>query len=516
MGKRSDFGYRRIGINMIFSTLSFALSVFISFFITPYITANLGAEAYGFVKLANDFVSYASLASIALNSMASRFIMLERERGNREEAEKYYSSITIANILLSLALMIPSTICVLFIEKWINIPSYLVIEVKVTFAITLSTFLLSLASSTFGNCYYLTNRLDISSIRAMQANIVRVCVVILLFYLFTPKISYLAAGGFASTIFVVATNIYYHRKLTPDLKFDSKKFKFALIREVLSTGVWNSITRLSQIFSSGLDLLVTNLFIGSIEMGYLSIAKTVPNLITSFNSTISNAFNPNMMKLYAEGNMEQLKQTSKTAMKFMCLFVTVPTAILIGMGEDFFSLWVPEQPARLLNILSILTVVNSCITGPMQPLYQIFTISNKVKENSIVMIVYGFLSILVTYITLKTTSLGLYAVAGVSLVGSVVVAIFYHMPFSAIYIGLPWYTFLPEIFKSCVSLAVQSGVVMGMHMIVGKNTSWMSWLMTAAIAGLFGVFINALLILSNAEKKQLLNLLVKRIRGVKI
>ena len=151
--------------------------------------------------------------------------------------------------------------------------------------------------------------------------------------------------------------------------------------EVLSTGIWNSITKLSQIFSSGLDLLVTNLLIGATEMGYLSVAKTVPNLVASFNATIASAFSPNMMMLYAHNDIEELARTTKRAMRFMCLFVTVPTAILISMGEEFFRLWVPGQPAKMINILSILTIINSCITVPLQPVYQIFTITKKLRQS---------------------------------------------------------------------------------------------------------------------------------------
>lgn len=44
-----------------------------------------------------------------------------------------------------------------------------------------------------------------------------------------------------------------------------------------------------------------------------------------------------MMEFYAKGDMDALRKTAKTAMKFMCLFVTVPNGILITMGEDFLN-----------------------------------------------------------------------------------------------------------------------------------------------------------------------------------
>lgn len=517
MSEKIDTGLdnKRIGINMVFSLVAFVLNLFISFFITPYITENLGSDAYGFVKLANDFANYASLASIALNSMASRFIMLEREQKNLKGAKRFYSSVTIANVILSAVLAIPAILCVAFVDQILDVPVSILLEVRLTFAVTFINFLLNLACSTFGNCYYLTNRLDVSSIQTMRANLIRVVCILALYAVFSPNISFLAIGSLFSTVFLAVCNLYYHRKLTPDLQFDRHSFDWAAVREVLAAGIWNSLTKLSQIFSSGLDLLVTNLFIGSLEMGYLSIAKTIPNLITSLNSTVANAFSPNMMQLYAQGDMERLKKASISAMRFMCLFVTVPTAILITMGKEFYSLWVPGQPAEMITFLSILTVINSCVTGPMQPLYQIFTITNKVRQSSKVMILYGFSSILCTYICLRTTDLGLYAVAGVSLIGSIVVALCYHLPFAAIYLKLPWYTFFPAIGKSMISLAVVCVVGVLINCIFVLEGSWLMWFAGAITTGCIGVYLNALLILSKEERKSLIGMVLVKIRKVR-
>lgn len=491
---------QQIAINMVFSVIAFVMNLGINFFITPYITSQFGSDAYGFVKLANDFTNYASLFSIALNSMASRFIMMERVNGRVEREKKYYSSIFLANIVLSGILILPSVICVYYLERFLVIPSMLVAEVKMTFTVTFVSFLANLLFSVYSNCYYLTNRLDLGSKRDAIMNIVRVCCILGLFVFATPRISYVAIGGLLATIGTILYNVVYTNKLTPELKFHFQDFEWAKLREVLASGIWNSITKLSQIFSSGLDLMVTNLFIGSTEMGYLAVAKTVPNIISSFNSTVANAFSPNMMELYARGELESLKKISKTAMKFMCLFVTIPNAILIMMGKEFFTLWVPGQPAQLICILSVLTVVNSCVTGPLTPLYQIFTITNRIKESSIVLIIYGFSCILITFICLKVTGLGLFAVAGVSLIGSLIVALFYHLPFSAIYIGLPWYTFFPEVGKGVLSLVVQCAVALVINWMMPLEKSWLLWATGAILAGILGLIINIFLILNKQER----------------
>lgn len=500
---------RQLAINMICSVITFVLNLGVGFFITPYITSQFGSEAYGFVTLANDVSNYASLFAIALNSMASRFLMLERARNNDREEQQFFSSIFWANVVLSVFLLIPSSICIFFLEQLLVIPVILVTEVKLTFALTFASFLGNLVFSTHSNCYYLTNKLSIGSLRDALANILRVSVIIFLFALSTPRISYVAIGGLISTMLVVAYNIVFTKKLTPELSIHLSNFSWDKLRQVLSSGIWNSVTKLSQIFSSGLDLIITNLLIGPTQMGYLAIAKTVPQVIVSFNATVANAFSPNMMLLYAKEDMAELKRTAKLAMKFMCLYVTIPNAILITMGEDFYGLWVPNQPAKLLCVLSVLTVINSCVTGPLTPLYQIFTITNKVRQSSIVLIVYGFCSILVTFICLKTTNLGLYAVAGVSLIGSLVVALCYHLPFAAIYIGLPWYSFFPEVLKGILTMIVQCAIGFLVNCLVPQGQSWFMWFVGAITAGGLGLIANICLILNRDEKRVLFSKVIR-------
>jgi len=68
---------KQLAINMIASIVTFAINLGISFFLAPFIINKLGRESYGFIGLINNFVSYASIVTIALNSMADRYITLK-------------------------------------------------------------------------------------------------------------------------------------------------------------------------------------------------------------------------------------------------------------------------------------------------------------------------------------------------------------------------------------------------------------------------------------------------------
>ena len=73
---------RQLAINMIASLSTFAVGLGVRFFLTPYIVGTLGREAYGFIGLSADILSYTGLVTIALNSMAGRFVTIKYAAGN--------------------------------------------------------------------------------------------------------------------------------------------------------------------------------------------------------------------------------------------------------------------------------------------------------------------------------------------------------------------------------------------------------------------------------------------------
>ena len=92
---------KSISINLIASIVVLIVNLGINFFLTPYVTGRLGTEAYGFASLASNFVNYATLLTIALNSMSGRFISIAIHKGKEKEADEYFSSVFFHFICLS-------------------------------------------------------------------------------------------------------------------------------------------------------------------------------------------------------------------------------------------------------------------------------------------------------------------------------------------------------------------------------------------------------------------------------
>lgn len=93
---------KQLSINLIAQLISFALNLGISFFLTPYVIEYIGKDVYGFVSLANNFTSYVSVFTVALNGILSRYVTIAFSKKDYQSASKYLSSVLFANCVVML------------------------------------------------------------------------------------------------------------------------------------------------------------------------------------------------------------------------------------------------------------------------------------------------------------------------------------------------------------------------------------------------------------------------------
>ena len=70
-----------------------------------------------------------------------------------------------------------------------------------------------------------------------------------------------------SGMYSLIYNVKYTRQLMPDAEISIKYFDIRKIITLVKSGFWNSLTQLGAVLLNGLDLIVTNLFVGSAAMG---------------------------------------------------------------------------------------------------------------------------------------------------------------------------------------------------------------------------------------------------------
>lgn len=199
----------------------------------------------------------------------------------------------------------------------------------------------------------------------------------------------------------------------------------------------------------------------------------------------------------------------------MIFMMSIPIAFVTAYGDKFFDLWLayrsPEE-RRLIYHLAVLSMGVLFVSASIQVLYQVFIITKKIKLNSIVIVASGAISTAVVFLLLETTDLGLYAIAGVS----VVIGLIRNMIFTPIYaarcLEVKWTTFYSDIFMGLASIGIITAVAMGSKLILPMD-SWITFFTSGFFMGCVALGLNFLIVLRKTEREMVLSKIKSKLKS---
>lgn len=505
--------FKRLFTTILTSGIATVLSFLISFLLTPYITNKLGVEAYGFVTLSKNFTQYAAIITIALNSYASRYITVSYYQNDKKKAQEYFSSIYYGNVVISILIMIVSIIFIIFLDDILNISSDLVFPVKILFFFVFSSFVLTTIGSSYTASAYLKNRLDVVGIFRSLSYIFEVAFYLIVFNCLTPEVWQVGLAICIAQLVIFFGNYYIYKKYTPELKIKRRYATIDAIKKLVFNGVWNSINSLGNTLNSGLDLIVTNLWLSNVAMGQIAITKTISTIFMSFNQLLAQPFYPLFLKSYSEGNIKKLISELKLSMKLTGLLSCIIFAGFVSLGKVFYNLWIPGQDVDLIYMLTIITMISLVIEGPVYPLYYIYTLTVKNKIPCIITVIGGVFNIIGMAVLVRYTSLGVYSIVLTTTIIMLFISLITNPIYMTYCLKIKWFTFYPSLIKTVISCVVMTTVFVFIKNLLNPIT-WIQFILTAFLCGVVGCIIHLFFVFSNKEKSQIMNIILKRKKSV--
>ena len=159
LGRRSE----RTAFNLLCGIAEHAISACLALIITPFLIKRLGIELYGLYPIVLEISAFFGIAFGVINSTSARYIAIEEEQGNTDNASKYFSSAFFSNLIIGVAAILPMTLSVVFADRFLKIPKDELTDLRVFMCLVFASVIVDAVASAFGSVYYVTNRLDIRS-----------------------------------------------------------------------------------------------------------------------------------------------------------------------------------------------------------------------------------------------------------------------------------------------------------------------------------------------------------------
>ena len=469
--------------NLIANVANFILNIIIGILLVPYFIGTLGIAAYGLIPLATSLTSYVTILTDSLNVAVSRFLTVDLHRGDYGKANKTFNT-AIFGLSGVVAILIPAIIILsYFTPRIFNVPAGTESDVILLFLGVLSALLIRSWSSNFTVTLFAHNRLDLQNLLNAVSTIVQVLSIVVFFTLFTPRLSYVGLSYLISNIVFLAGAILLSKRINPGLHLSIHDFDRSRLRDLLTMGWWSIINQVGSLFFLQIDLIVVNILFGALATGEYAVVLVWATLLRGIAGTLSGVLSPMILTYYAKDKIPEIIRISKSAVKWLGLFMALPIGLICGFAPQLLTIWVGPQFARLAPLLWILTfplVINLCVL----PLFAINVAFNKVRVPGIVTFLMGMGNVILAFSIPLLLGWGYY---GVAVAGAIVLTLkntFF----------IPWYaTRVMEISTKTFTKSIFSGVVATLF-IAGTALIILKFFIVSSLMSLacFGTFISVI------------------------
>ena len=170
------------------------------------------------------------------------------------------------------------------------------------------------------------------------------------------------------------------------------------------------------------------------------------------------------------------------------------------------------QDVNLIYSLLVVIMMSLMVSGVTTSLNNVFLITNRLKVNSIFWLIISFTNVLFVFIYLNTTSLGIYAVAGVSKVTGILGNLIFVPLYACKCLKIKWNTFYPIIFRYIGTTFIMMIAFFGIKRLYVLPINWITFFVVCVIAGVAGCIVNFFVLLNHTERSIMKNKIMARVR----
>ncbi|KKG75444.1 lipopolysaccharide biosynthesis protein [Methanosarcina mazei] len=389
---------KNISMNIIF----FLINILIGIYLVPYYIDKLGVASYALIPLATSITSYVGLVTDSLSTSVSRYLTVDLQRKNFEKANVIFNTALFGMLGIAL-LSIPLIIFVsYFAPPFFKVPDSQINDASMLLLGTLISFYISTISGVVGVSLFAYNRLDIQCFLKIVNLLVRVVVILLLFFEFDPKLSHIGLANIIASISVFMMTVYFSKKINPHQKSSFSYFKLSKLKDIASTGNWLVVNQIGSLLFLQIDLIVVNKLFGTAAGGEYGALLVWSQLLRSTAGLLAGVLTPIIFTYYATNQFDKMIATSKSSVKFMGILMAIPIGCLCGFAPQILSIWIGSEFSRLSPLMWVL-LGHLIINLSVLPLFPINVSFNKVRIPGLVTLFMGagnfVLAIIIPYIT---------------------------------------------------------------------------------------------------------------------
>ena len=338
------------------------LIMVVQLFTSRVVLNTLGVVDYGLYNVIGGIVTMFAFLNGAMITSTQRYITFELGKGNMQRVKEVFTTCVQIHLIISLIIIIlGETIGLWFLYEKMIIPEERFTAAMWVYQLSILTMCVQVMSVPYNSDIVAHEQMGVFAAISVIEVVLKLAVVYMLVIGDFDKLI-LYAVLIAATQLLIRffytkyCNRHYEESLlirTFDKQLAKEMGKF------MGWNIWGNLA--ATLFGTGLNLLL-NVFFGPVVNAARAIAVQVETAIAQFSSNFLMAVNPQITKLYAQGNLQDMHKLLFQASKFTFILMLVISLPVVVETDMILKVWlkiVPDYTVIFLRLLLAIVIIDS-------------------------------------------------------------------------------------------------------------------------------------------------------------
>ena len=342
-------------------------NMFITFYTSRVVLEVLGIGDFGFYGVIGGFVSLFSFLNGCMASATSRFFTFALGRGDIEQLKKVFSAALTIHIIIAILVLILGEVAGLWwLKNKLIAPPERIEAAYWVFHLSVLTSVVNITQVPYNAAIIAHEKMNVYALVEMLNSLLKLVIVYLLVISSFDKLIVYSILMFC--VALVITTIY---KVYCLMHFSETYYSFQkngnVIIPMLNFSGWELLGAFANVAKSQGNNILLNVFWGVILNAAYSIANQVYGAVGQFVNSIQLAVNPQIVKYYAIGNIEQFFTLIYRSSRLSYLMMLMLVFPIIYNIDYILVLWLKNPPvyAASFIVLILVDTMLNCLSGPL-------------------------------------------------------------------------------------------------------------------------------------------------------
>lgn len=353
---------KRIAKNTLLLYVRMMFIMAVQLYTSRVVLNTLGVVDYGIYNVVGGIVTMFAFLNGAMVTSTQRYITFELGKGNMQRLKEVFTTCVQIHLFISLIIVIlGETVGLWFLYEEMVIPADRFTAAMWGYQLSILTMCVQVLSVPYNSDIVAHEQMGVFAAISVIEVVLKLAVVYMLVIGHFDKLIL-----YAVLIAVIQLLIrFFYTKYCNKHYEEScliRTFDKQLAKEMgkfMGWNIWGNLA--ATLFGTGLNLLL-NVFFGPVVNAARAVAVQVETAIAQFSSNFLMAVNPQITKLYAQNNLQDMHKLLFRASKFSFILLLVLSLPVVVETDMILKVWlkiVPDYTVIFLRLLLAIVIVDS-------------------------------------------------------------------------------------------------------------------------------------------------------------